>query len=130
MKSFAYNTLVGIITFSAWFFAWHAIENAYAYRPGGQKGTTFATTAVTVGVASGQAIAADGQRSALVLCNASAAATIFWSTGTFGAAAMNTAGSVPLTAQTCYTLDGTKMTDSINMIASGAGTPATILTID
>jgi len=102
-------------------------ETAYAYRPGGQKLTIPTTVAVTVGTSSAQALAADTGRSALYLCNASAATVIFWSQGSFGAAAMNAAGSLPLLAQSCVLIDGTRDTDSINMIAGAVSTPATIV---
>jgi len=103
------------------------LDNAAAYRPGGQKNTIPTTLAVTVGTSSAQAMAADTGRSALYMCNASSTATVFWTHNSFGAAAMNTAGSLPLPAQSCMYIDNTKDTDAINMIASAASTPVTIV---
>jgi hypothetical protein len=103
---------------------------ASAYRPGGQRATVPITIGATVGVASAQAIGADAQRSALLMCNASSTATVFWSHASFGPAVMNAAGSVPLLSQACFLLDGTKDTDAVNMIASAAATPVTIIAWD
>jgi hypothetical protein len=88
------------------------------------------TVAATVGVASAQVLPADPGRASLWMCNASTAATVFWSHSTFGAAAMNTAGSAPLAPGQCAIIDNTPDTDAINMIASGASTPVTIFVWD
>lgn len=109
---------------------WGLYQKALAYRPGGQNSAYFVTTAATVGTSSAQVIAADTGRSALILCNPSASATIYWTWGQFGAAVANGAGSHPLASNTCFLLDGTKAADAINMIASAASSPATIDTLD
>jgi hypothetical protein len=113
-----------------------AVDMANAFR-GGVGGspavplnTLPKTTAATVGVTSAQVLAADPGRASLWMCNASATAIVFWSHGTFGNAAMNTAGSAPIAAGQCAVLDNTPDTDAINMIASAASTPVTLFVWD
>jgi len=125
------NLLAAIGVFVLWFGFWHFFDKALAYRPGGQNSTYFVTTSVTVGTSSAQALGVDPNRSYLMMCNLSATATVFWSTLTNGAAVVNGAGSIPLLSQSCTPpFDGIKFTDGINMIASAASTPVTILTVD
>ena len=124
------NLLAAIGVFALWFIGWHFLDKALAYRPGGQNSTYFVTTSVTVGTSSAQALGVDPSRSFLQMCNLSASATVAWSTLTNGAAALNTAGSLPLAAGACQIYDNVKFTDGVNMIASAVSTPVTILTVD
>lgn len=82
------------------------------------------TTAVTVGVASAQALAA-GSRDYLALINASPSAFVACN---FGAAAVvNGAGSITLSPYQSFTWESSfAPDDAINCIASAAATPFTI----
>lgn len=81
--------------------------------------------AVTVGVASAQALAAGAATKYLQIFNASATATIACRLG--AAAVLNGAGSITLPPQWAATWDGSFVpSDAVNCIASVASTPATI----
>ncbi len=101
-----------------------------AFRPGGQQSTTFVTTGPSVGTSSAQVLGSDGNRSSLVMCNPSAAATIYWTWARFGPAVVNGAGSHPLAAGGCAFFDNTRVTDGVNAIATAAATPMTIDIMD
>lgn len=87
--------------------------------------TTFTETAVTVGDSSAQALAANTSRAYLQIKNESATATVAFRLG--ATAAINTAGSITLGPGGSATYDTKCPTAAINMIASVASTPATIL---
>jgi hypothetical protein len=110
-------------------FSW-VIPQAYAYRPGGQRSTVPVTIAYTAGTSSATAIVADAQRSAWWICDESNTASIAWSHASFGAAALNGAGSITVGPLGCSIIDNTKDTDAINVISTGAATPVTIFTWD
>lgn len=82
-------------------------------------------TAVTVGAASAQAVAAaTGPRKLVAIDNESTTATIACNFG--GTAALNTAGSWTIPPGNTRTWAGPFVpTDAINCIASAGGTPAT-----
>lgn len=83
-------------------------------------------TAVTVGVASAQAIAQNLTRAGIVFHNASATASIAVVPTTFGAAALNTAGSITIGPLGTIVLTDVRSLDAFNAIASAAGAPLTI----
>jgi hypothetical protein len=122
---------IGLI-YAGLLIAWAVASSfpALAYRPGGQVKSVPTTTAASVGTTSTQVLPVDAQRSSLWVCNVSTTTACAMSHGSFGAAALNTAGSVSLAAGGCAVFDNTKNTDSINVICASPSTPITAFAWD
>lgn len=94
--------------------------------PGSQTSLNIRVTNATVGVASAQCIAENRGRFGIIFHNPSAAASIAITPTSFGAAALNTAGSFMLPPLTTLYLTEVQSVDAFNAIASAGATPLTI----
>jgi len=95
-------------------------------RPSGTTRTIPIVTAGSVGVASAQLLAANAARTAMILHNPSATATVSITTLTQGAATLNGAGTLTFGPLATILLTDLRVTDGFNAIASGAASPFTI----
>lgn len=92
-----------------------------------QTGKNITATAVSVGVASAQCIGTNQNRTRIQFANVHATASVAICPTSFGAAALNTGGSLTLGPGVSIILDGDSVSyDAFNAIASGAATPLTI----
>lgn len=94
--------------------------------PGGTSTPNLKVTAVAVGVASAQAVPQNLSRGGIIFKNESATASIAICPSSFGAAALNTAGSITLAPGGSITIDNVRTVDSFNAIASVAGAALTV----
>ena len=94
--------------------------------PSSQQRLNIATTAVTVTNASAQCIASSQIRGGIIFHNPSATASIAICPTSFGAAALNTAGSITIGPLGTITLDTLRSLDAFNAISSVASSPLTI----
>ena len=94
--------------------------------PGGQLSHNIVVTGATIGVASAQAIAAKSTRFGILFQNVHGTQSIALCPVSFGAAVLNSAGSIMLAPGGSLLLTDLRCNDAFNAIASGASTPLTI----
>lgn len=92
----------------------------------GQTSWNIKVTAVTVTNTSAQAIASNNSRSGIIFHNPSATASIALTPTSFGAAALNTAGSITIGPLGSITLTDVRNVDAWNAISSVASSPLTV----
>lgn len=95
-------------------------------QPSGQLSHNVTVTAVSVGTSSGLAIAAKSTRFGILFQNVGTANAIAICPTSFGAAALNTAGSIMLAAGGSLLLTDIRCNDGFNAIAATGTTPLTI----